>query len=85
MSALRTPTGASIVGIIEHIQCTALIDPKSFTRAGAGEPSQFVSFDYAGESEVDWNSQIPLIAVGERVFVDEFGALWLESQLELEQ
>lgn len=92
---LYAPTGARIRAVLEHIQAVAYIDPETATfaqfygaDAGAhatpipeGHRRDQARFEYAGQSDVDWNSQIPLIVAGQRVFECERGQFWLENSL----
>lgn len=75
------PDGSRIVGTFERIPGCAEVVPGSWSRRKTGE----LEFDYDGHTEVYWNDQRTLEhgQTGERLFVDEAGEIWRESQLHL--
>lgn len=75
------PDGSRIVGTFERIPGCAEVVPGSWSRRETGE----LEFDYDGYTEVYWNDQRTLEhgQTGERLFVDEAGEIWRESQLHL--
>lgn len=72
---VTSPTGSKIIGTYDTIQATALV--YGF-RSG---PNGLLEYEYAGETEVDWDSQETIMKDGERTFVDGEGNVWRESQL----
>lgn len=74
-----SPTGAEIIGTAEVIEAVADISPGSFTRNEKGE----LEFEYAGYTNLHWNSQKTRRIHGERVFVDENSEEWPEDQIKL--
>ncbi len=78
MKAL-SPSGAEIIGTADTIQATAIVQADTFTRNDNGS----LSFDYTGESDVDWNSQRPHERDGKPLFIDENGARWTADQITL--
>lgn len=90
---LLTPDHTEIIGTLETVQGVAGIDPDSFTEPVKGH----LQFEYAGETEIDWNSQQSVTRprtidcgrvafpgiVQHRVFVDTHGKEWLECELHL--
>ncbi|MEW5425077.1 hypothetical protein [Amorphus sp. 3PC139-8] len=83
MSSALTPDGKRIVGVVEEIVGTARLGEDSFSREANGE----LGFSYAGETEIDWNSQKPVRpSDGKgRIFVDEDGEFWRETEIVLEE
>ena len=76
-----SPTGAAITGTLEKVYGVAQIGETDWTRApGTG----LLEFEYGGYTEIDWNSQVSVLRDLERVFVDENGEDWLESEIVLE-
>lgn len=90
---LLSPDHTEIIGTLETVQGVAGIDPDSFTEPVKGH----LQFEYAGETEIDWNSQQSVTRprtidcgrvafpgiVQHRVFVDAQGKEWLECELHL--
>lgn len=78
MSDLYSPTGIKIIGTLETVSgCAAILGAK---RDGDG------SFDieWAGDTEIYWDEQKTQTSPGgDRLFVDEDGQTWIESELEL--
>ena len=73
-----SPTGSLIVQTLEVVPATSGITPNSF-RMIHGE----LDFDWDGNTEIEWNDQKTVMRENQRVFVDEEGLEWLESQLVL--
>jgi len=71
-SRYKSPTGAVIVGVCEHVLVTAAVS--GFKPDGT--PC------YAGESKVHWDTQVPLPDEnGETCYEDEAGDIWIWKQL----
>lgn len=62
-----------IVGTLETLSGVALI----------GEVSSLADFEYAGETKVWWDDQRTVVRDGQRIFVDDDGEEYLESQVEV--
>jgi hypothetical protein len=80
MRQLVSPDGCRIVGTAEIIFGVALI-------LGADEPGEGrarFTLHYQGGTEVDWDSQTTRTEQRERLFVDEDGMTWRESQVRFE-
>lgn len=75
---LMTPTGRQITGTAEILSAVAYVGGAS--REGADGK---LEFDYSGSTNVDWDGQATAEQDGQRIFVDEDGAFWLESQLHI--
>jgi hypothetical protein len=73
---MYSPDGYIIVGTLESLQGCATINRDSFKEEGDG-----FAFDYSGTTEVWWNAQKTITQDGERLFVDENGEAWKESEL----
>ena len=71
--------GTLIVATLERLSGRALIVPSS-VRA---EPAGGFSFDYEGTTDVFWDDQRTVTQDDERVFLDEEGEEYLESELHL--
>jgi hypothetical protein len=69
-----SPEGNPIIGTLEFVEGVARAD---ITIWDNGE----LNVEYSGETEVDWNSQMTKIEVGERLFVCSRRKLWRESQV----
>ena len=77
-----SPDGSEIVGTLEIVPGTANILPHSFTKDAKGE----LEFEYSGQTDIEWDSQTTQNdEKGERLFVDENGGTWPESQLTLSE
>ena len=76
---LVSPKGTLIVATQERLSGRALIVPSS-VRA---EPTGGFSFDYEGSTDVFWDDQRTVTQDDERVFLDEEGEEYLESELQL--
>ena len=76
---LLSPKGTQIVGTLERLSGRAMIVPSS-VRA---EPTGGFSFDYEGTTDVFWDDQRTVVENDERVFLDEDGEEYLESELRL--
>lgn len=72
-----SPTGSPITGTFERVSGVSTIHQDSFQMAETGR----FDFDYAGETNIDWNSQQTVERGGGRVFVDETDAEWTEDRL----
>lgn len=75
------PDGSRIAGTFERIHGCAEAVPGSWSRDKTGR----LAFEYDGHTEVYWNDQRTLEhgQSRERLFVDESGEIWRESQLHL--
>jgi hypothetical protein len=80
----RSPTGALIVGTLETLQGIALSEglydrdePATDTACSVrkGEP------EWAGETEVNWDSQVSVKRAGSLVYVDDDGDEWAFGDL----
>lgn len=78
---LISPTGVAIIGTAEVISGTARIDAGSVIR----NPDGTFDFDYAGNTDIDFDSRETVEENGERMFVDDAGYSWPESSLVLMQ
>jgi hypothetical protein len=76
---LISSKGTLIVATLERLSGCALIVPGSVRP----EPSGGFSFDYEGTTDIYWDEQRTVVENDERVFVDEEGTEYLESQLRL--
>lgn len=79
MGKLISPAGTEIASIREVLRGNAAIHENSFW---IGEDRE-LHFHYADETDIDWNSQEPILQAGERVFLDEEGEMWFQSQCTL--
>jgi hypothetical protein len=71
--------GTLIVATLERLSGRALIVPSS-VRA---EPTGGFSFEYEGTTDIFWDDQRTVTQDDERVFLDEEGEEYLESELRL--
>jgi len=80
MKIAFAPNGKRIVGTLETLQGVASI-------YGVTEkPDGTLVVDYAGDTKVDWDSQIPVLNNRKkRIFVDEAGGTWSEVKLVLKE
>lgn len=72
MARYRSPNGSEIVGTAEQVLATANvsgIDPHT------GEP------EYAGDTEIHWDTQVTLTRDRKILFVDDNGDEWTFDQL----
>jgi hypothetical protein len=76
---LVSPKGTPIVATLEWLSGCAQIVPGSVR----SEPSGGFSFDYSGTTDICWEDQRTVVENDERVFVDEEGTEYLESELRL--
>jgi len=76
---LVSQKGTLIVATLERLSGRALIVPSS-VRA---EPTGGFSFDYEGTTDIFWDDQRTVTQDDERVFLDEEGEEYLESELRL--
>lgn len=82
-----SPTGVQIIGTKDLIPGVANITPDTFTRDANGS----LDFEWTGGTDVDWDNQMTVECPDPgmkdcftgRVFVDEDGDEWLESQIVL--
>lgn len=72
---LVAPNGKAITHLRERVYAYACVDGCQVRPNGTLEP------EYAGGSEVDWNSQSPARNKGERIWIDAGGNAWPESEL----
>ena len=76
---LISPEGTLVVATLERLSGRALIEPSSIR----ADPTGGVSFDYEGTTDVFWDDQRTVTQDDERVFLDEDGEEYLESELRL--
>lgn len=76
---LISPNGTEIIGTLEKVYGWAGIINDSLKREEDGT----FDFDYDGETRIYWEGQRTVEREGERVFVDDLGDEFLESQLKL--
>ena len=76
---LVSPKGTLIVATLERLSGRALIVPSSVRT----EPAGGFSFDYEGTTDIFWDDQRTVTQDDERVFLDEEGEEYLESELHL--
>ena len=69
------PNGEEIVGTFDLLTGQALVNGIKVDQDGTVEP------DYEGTTEVHWNDQRTKYEAGERLYVDDDGGVWRESQL----
>jgi len=74
MSDLKAPNGKLIIGTLETVPGTALIQN---AKVKCGK----VEFEYEGETKIDWDSQKSVLEGGQRVFVDEEWNTWTENKI----
>lgn len=88
MAYLQAPDGSKIIGTLERIPGVANIQHDSFKLDADGK----IDFQWQGGTDVDWDGQVTIFRrnpewdkgrAPERVFVDEDGGEWLESELTL--
>lgn len=86
MRTAHAPGGRLIIGTLEKIEGVANITADSFDRDSDGK----LTFDWEGSTDVDWDSSTTArtnaVKAGdrERLFVDEHGSVWRESQIWLD-
>jgi hypothetical protein len=76
---LISPEGTLIVATLERLSGRALIEPSSIR----ADPTGGVSFDYEGTTDIFWDDQRTVTQDDERIFLDEEGTEYLESELRL--
>lgn len=81
VTALRAPNGAQIIGTVEVLHGVAGLVVNTVT---VNPDTGRLCFQYEGETTVHWNSQTTVTKDDVRVFEDEFGTHWLETQLAVE-
>lgn len=74
-----SPTGVAIWGTKELVPGVAVTSENTFSR----KPDGRLDFDYAGETELDWDNQRTVEKNGHTVFVDADGDEWNEDQIVL--
>ena len=77
MIQLFTPKGHPITGTLEVVRGRGHIG--EITRLPDGK----LEIEYGGGTEMFWNEQRQVESEGERVFLDEDGNEWRESELEV--
>jgi hypothetical protein len=78
MKILKAPNGKLIIGTLEDIPgCVAYINGLADTQTVKGE----FDIEYEGTTEVNWDGQSTRRQNGVRIFVDEGGTEWLETEL----
>lgn len=81
MKILKAPSGSLIVGTLEDIPgCVAMISGIADSKTKTGE----YDIDYEGTTEVNWDGQETRRVDGVRIFVDEDGLEWAETELTVE-
>lgn len=76
---LISKDGNLIIATLERLSGRALIAPGSVRP----EPGGGFSFDYEGTTDIFWDDQRTVTQDDERVFLDEEGTEYLESELQL--
>ena len=74
---LVSPEGKPITGTLESLRGRANIVPGSARKDDAGG----LEFEYEGETEIFWDEQCTVVRDDERVFLDEEGNEFAESEL----
>lgn len=72
---LYAPTGVPIQGTIERLSGVAIVNGAERNEDGTLE------LDYSGDTDIWWDEQKTARHNDERMFVDEDGTTWLESQV----
>ena len=81
MTSMVAPTGSRIVATLETIRAEALLNDITCDENGV------VTLRYAGQTNFDWEGQTTVrrppagSVTPERVYIDQEGREWLESQL----
>lgn len=75
MPHFESPNGDAIIGTSETVRCTAIVN--SISEDGIPE--------YAGETEIDWDSQTTQERNGQILFICESGHEWTFKQLKRSQ
>lgn len=81
MAKLYSPNGAEIIGTSDIIPATARIINSGVTQNADG------TFEFGWSdagTDVHWDDQETVTENGERLFVDDAGETWRESELVLE-
>lgn len=73
---LLSPKGNEIVGTLETVSGVADIDVLS-----AKIKNGKINFEYAGNTDIDWNSQKTVIEKGQRLFVDTEYNIFPENEI----
>lgn len=84
---LYSPNNTLIIGTLEQLQGVALINNDDIMMSdGSGILQRYdLSSKYNGNTEIDWGTQTTVLAGMERVFVDDYGSEWRESELQLRE
>lgn len=80
---LQSPTGIDIVGTQETIPGVANIINDDIVLEDSEHTNHKFKVEYGDQTEVDWDRQETNKVLGQRVFVDANGGLWLERELKL--
>ncbi len=76
---LVSPTGTAITATLERLSGRAMIVPDSARK----DELNGLDFDYDGTTEIFWDDQRTATRDDERIFLDEEGCEFLESELRL--
>jgi hypothetical protein len=76
---LVSPTGSVITATLERLSGRAIIVSDSARKDELGG----IDFDYEGTTDIDWDNQRTATRDDERIFLDEEGHEFLESELRL--
>lgn len=81
MGKLYAPNGAEITGTLEIVEGRAGIDSVTVDESGV------FGIEYDGDTEIFWNAQRTQedALTGERLFLDDDGTIWRESELVLKE
>lgn len=79
MRARVKATGEAIRGTHESMLALAYVSEDGWQR----NPDGTLSFEYAGESKLDWDSQQQIVEDGEALYVTEGWNIVKESEIEL--
>lgn len=74
---LYSPKGTLIVGTLETVKGCAGIDSATRNDDGTFE------LEWSGDTEIWWDDQTTDTKKGARLFVDEEGSIWKETELAL--
>jgi hypothetical protein len=77
MTKAYSPNGDEIIGTLELIFGVAKIN------GATKDEHDGIQIDYAGDTEILWDSQQTEEINGERIYVCEAGKEWKESEIEL--
>ena len=79
MYAISKKTGLQVIGIVEHVEGVAGLMDDGFSLDGEGK----LAHEHDGGTNMNWDSQVPLLDNGERIYVDEGKNVVLESDVGL--